>query len=133
MRGVTFTASAAIGRAPLTVTTRPGTERPGMGTVSSGPTAIAIKYEGSGLVRANSTRVTAPVRRVAHRQVPRGHHERHGPGDLELRLVPAGERLARLGVLELGEEVSMTARHHAVERHRAGVERVVEADRQRVG
>src|SRR5436309_13873256 len=63
MAGVTLTASAAMARAPLTVTTRPGTERPGMGTVSGGPTAIAIKYEGSGLVRANSTRVTAPVRR----------------------------------------------------------------------
>ena len=60
---MTLTASAAIAVAPLTVTTRPGIDMPRIGTVSSGPTAIAIRYEGSGLVRPNSTRFVRPLLR----------------------------------------------------------------------
>ena len=55
------------------------------------------------------------------------------PRNLELRLVPARERFARLGGLELGEEIAVAAGLHAVERRGPGVEAVVELQRQRVG
>ena len=46
---------------PFTVTTRPGTDMPGIGTVSNGPTARASRYEGSGGVRLKTTVFDAPA------------------------------------------------------------------------
>src|SRR5262245_43240283 len=40
--------------------TRPGTDNPGIGVVSSGPTAIATRYEGIGGERLNVTRRLRP-------------------------------------------------------------------------
>src|SRR5262245_29163032 len=52
--GVEAIASAARPVLPFTVTTRVGIGMPGIGTVSSGPTAIATRYEGRGGVRLNA-------------------------------------------------------------------------------
>src|SRR5262245_19262571 len=48
------TASAASAPCPLGSTTRAGTDVPGIGTVSNGPTATARRYEGSGRVLRNT-------------------------------------------------------------------------------
>src|SRR2546428_10183206 len=87
MAGVTLAASAAIAVAPLTVTTRPGIDMPRIGTVSSGPTAIAIRYEGSGLVRPNSTRFVRPLLRSCATGVLLTARSAAGPGSVTLHRI----------------------------------------------
>src|SRR2546428_741593 len=71
-------------------------------------------------------------RRVANREIACRHREAHGPWNLELGLVPARKRLARLGVLELCEEIGVATNHHPIERDRARVEVVVKPDLERI-
>ena len=58
MRAAVFTANAAFGALPFTVTIRIGVPRrlDPAGMISNGPTPNAIRYVGSGFVVANTTR-----------------------------------------------------------------------------
>ena len=105
---------------PGRCTIRSGTPSTSTGSVaSSGPTTNATRYVDIGIVSANRTRTRpSPAGRraptsgpfeIASR--PSSHHERDAEHGLQVGLVPARERAARVGGLELrGRDRARAAR-----------------------
>ena len=108
-------------RFPLTVTMRPGTDMPVIGTVSNGPDGEREQVRGQRRRRLEDDGPGRAARRLAlHGRVGDGEAGRgDGQGelvrDLERGLVPAGEGPARVGGLELGERVPVGAGLRAIE------------------